>query len=160
MKIRIDEKQRTAIKNLIDALLIWKGHIIVIKEAVFAIDQNHSDRIYVTELKVLGWFSDTKYITSYSEEFCVEFLKYNLYEMRKTWLDMKEQLEGFNFKLEPIVQKTDAERIEEGRLWMDVMEECLRNGNSLMALKIYKENTGKSLQECKAYIMSIKDNYK
>ena len=44
--------------------------------------------------------------------------------------------------------------------WHTLMEDELRKGAILQALKIYKDNTGCSLQEGKEFIMSIKDNYK
>lgn len=44
--------------------------------------------------------------------------------------------------------------------WKTQMEDELRKGATLQALKIYKDNTDCSLQEGKEFIMSIKDNYK
>ena len=43
--------------------------------------------------------------------------------------------------------------------WYEAMENELRKGATLQALKIYKDNTQCTLQEGKEFIMSIKDQY-
>lgn len=44
--------------------------------------------------------------------------------------------------------------------WYEAMENELRRGASLLAMKIYIDNTHCSLRESKEFIMSIKDQYK
>lgn len=39
--------------------------------------------------------------------------------------------------------------------WMQLVKQELREGRILMAVKLYKENTGKGLKECKDYVFDV-----
>jgi hypothetical protein len=71
----------------------------------------------------------------------------------------KKEGDRFSEELVAVMNKSVFSRDIVSIPWYERMEIELRNGATLQALKIYKDNMHCSLQEGKEFIMSIKDKY-
>jgi hypothetical protein len=71
----------------------------------------------------------------------------------------KAEGDKFSKELVAVMNKNVFSRDIVNIPWYEEMEIELRKGNTLRALKIYKDNMHCSLQEGKEFILSIKDKY-
>jgi hypothetical protein len=113
MKIEVDDKKILALKKIHNCLFLFGSHLYVIKEYKiveekrlvkhwFSEPTEVIDK-YVTDMVVMGYSVEDRFLTQLTEDGCTYLLQFcNLYEMRRRWMDMHEQIKAFGFEINKV----------------------------------------------------------
>jgi len=109
MKIEISDAKKIELERNIKNMLFGNGRVHVLRSIKIEskvtkglFSRQDITTHYITDAEVHMWHSQSKFVGILSERSTKEFLQEaNLYAMRKNWLMMKEQIEGFGFKITP-----------------------------------------------------------
>lgn len=120
MKIKIDDSTLTTINNLKNLKLLNGQAILIIQDfkissemitpnkSLFSKNSPEPIKInFLTEMRIIGYNGDLKFVGVFNEDFIERFLGYNIIRLRKKWVNFEEQLNAINKKLleEPYVEK-------------------------------------------------------
>jgi len=119
MKIHIYNETLTAINNLKNEKLLTDGVIFIIKDftvvtetvepkkTFFSRNPKPIEKHYVTDMELISYNPDLKFVGTYNEEFICTFLTlYDLIKLRHSWVAFEEQLNAINKHLEEETKKS------------------------------------------------------
>jgi hypothetical protein len=120
------------------------------------------DRYFVTKLVINVYHEFGEVVSIYKSEYCEELLQqhdsnyytFNIYHCRTAWRNLKTQIDAMK-TYEQELMKNGSEEEQE---FHEVIN-LIRNDRALEAMKVYKDMTGKTLQESKDAIMEFKNKY-
>ena len=94
-----------------------KGYFVRKKDRV---DTTPKTTTYITKFLLEGFDHDLNFLGTYNEDYCKTFINIqddkhhpqNVIKMREKWIKLKEQLEGFGFKIVLDPPTEEKEKIE------------------------------------------------
>ena len=112
---------------------------------------------------IYGWNDKGEFVGTYDDEVTERYLEaYDVLQLRKNYISFKKQWDAMHAKftalnnplqtLENAVNGVEDELSEEVAL---EIARCIREDRKLLAMKLYKTATGKSLEETKEYIKQL-----
>jgi hypothetical protein len=116
------------------------------------------DKWYITELVANGYHKNGKFVGTYNDDWCertvnnVDSGHIDLYEYKRAWDDMQVQIDAMK-------QYEQECRMEAEELKYKDVIALIREDKSLQAMKVYKDMTGKTLEECKIAVKQLKEKY-
>jgi ribosomal protein L7/L12 len=128
-------------------------------EEVYGRRMNKTRQVQYLYCILYGWNEKGEFVGTYDHEVTERYLEtYDFLHMRKNYLEFKKQWTAMHAKctalnnplqtLENPVQELDDDiKLEIAR--------CIQQDKPLLAVKIYKGATGKSLEEAKEYVQSL-----
>ena len=169
MKIKLNKFiELSSIKNVENQLLMFSRdhHMLLITGVMvtqgtetYGRKDNKTRNVHYLECTIYGWNAKGDFIGVYDGDTALRYLEnYDLLEMRKNYLEFKKQWTAMHAKctavnnplqtLENPVQELDEDvKLEIAR--------CIQRDKPLLAMKLYKGATGKTLEEAKEYVKSL-----
>jgi len=169
MKIKLNKFiELSSIKNVENQLLMFSRdhHMLLITGVkvtqgteTYGRKDNKTRNVHYLECTIYGWNAKGDFIGVYDGDTALRYLEnYDLLEMRKNYLEFKKQWTAMHAKctavnnplqtLENPVQELDEDvKLEIAR--------CIQRDKPLLAMKLYKGATGKTLEEAKEYVKSL-----
>lgn len=113
MREVINQKILTTLKTLKNKLILddyntlyvikdfkYVKEMSVPKKPIFGGEAVSKEKIILTEIKIIGYNGDGKFMGTFNEDWCTTFIATrNLYYYRNNWEKFKEQLKAFGFKV-------------------------------------------------------------
>ena len=157
----------SSIKNVQNQLLLFSRdhHMLLITGVkvtqgteTYGRKNNKTRDVEYLQCTMYGWNAKGDFVGVYDEDTTKRYLEYDLLEMRKNYLEFKKQWNAMHAKctalnnplqtLENPVQELDEDvKLEIAR--------CIQRDKPLLAMKLYKGATGKTLEEAKEYVKSL-----
>lgn len=170
MKINVSTQDELMIKQVLKKMLMKSdGRLFIIDEVSFEdLDVTKTTgflkktsttikKRFITGAKIYSYHTEGKFLGTLTDDSAEQFLRYyNFYELRKQYEDFKEMLKAFGFEIQPIVE----EQSPVAESWKDQMNTALDQGMNLEAIRLYKINTGCTLEESRTYILALIDKRK
>ncbi len=163
-----------SIKSVENKLLLFAGaHMMLLITGVrventtitYGRKMNKTRKVRFLYFIMYGWNKNGDFVGVYDHDTAERYLEYDLLHLRKNYLEFEKQWTAMHKKqtavnnplqtLETItseISSLEDELDEEVKL---EIAQCLKEDKPLMAIKLYKVATGKSLEESKEYIKSL-----
>lgn len=142
--------------NSANGMMIFRDVKHIEEEETYGRRKNKTRTKYFIECELLGYNRNAKLIGAFDENTLKRILMFNdVYKMRRLYLDHIEALEVMQAKESNIQLEA-----EYGSVWMAECIKAVEEGKTLKAVKIYKDNTGKTLKEAKDFVLNeLKPKY-
>jgi ribosomal protein L7/L12 len=156
----------SSIKNVENQLLMFSRdhHMLLITGVkvtqgteTYGRKDNKTRDVQYLECTIYGWNGKGDFIGVYDENTAERYLEnYDLLEMRKNYLEFKKQWSAMHAKCTAV--NNPLQTLVNATLSPDVEKEinrCIQEDKPLLAVKLYKVETGCTLNEAKEYIKSL-----
>lgn len=117
---------------------------------------NKTREVKYIECVMYGWNRKGEFVGTYEDYTAQRFLEYDLYQLRKNYLEFQLQWKAMHEKLTAL--NNPLQTLANITLSPDVKKEidrCISEDKPLLAMKLYKVETQCTLEEAKEYIKSL-----
>ena len=156
-----------SLKAVENQLLIFSGdhHMLLITGVkvtkgteTYGRKNNKTRDVEYLQCTMYGWNGKGEFVGTYDSETVKRYLEYDLLHLRKNYIEFKKQWTAMHAKCTAVNNPLQTLENPVQELDHDVQEEivrCIQEDKPLLAVKLYKVATVKTLEESKEYIKSL-----
>ena len=112
MKFEVDDNLISTLNHLKDKIILIQNNLYVIRDFKFYKESKivkpffSKEKVvvknYITEMTIIGYSVENKYLTRMADESCEIILEhYFLQKLRRDWVNITDQLKAFGFVINP-----------------------------------------------------------